>query len=36
VKGFRGVVAMDAHGNSLFARVREASAARLRTLLGEA
>jgi len=33
VKGFRGVVAMDARGNSLFARVREASAERLRTLL---
>ncbi len=33
VKGFTGVVGMDAHGNSLFAQVEAASAQRLRDLL---
>ena len=33
VEGFRGVVAMDAHGNSLFDKVASASDARLREIL---
>ena len=33
VEGFRGVVAMDAHGNSLFDKVASAADARLRKVL---
>ena len=33
VEGFRGVVAMDAHGNSLFDKVASAAEARLRKIL---
>jgi len=35
MEDFRGVVAMDAHGRSLFADVAEASSARLRELLAK-
>ena len=33
VKGFRGIVAMDAHGNSLFEQVQNASAKKLNAIL---
>ena len=36
VEGFRGVVAMDAHGRSLFADVAESSSASLASVLGKA
>jgi len=35
VEDFRGVVAMDAHGRSLFAEVERESSARLAALTGE-